>query len=141
MGSPEVESVLAHLPSIKEPGRSFVVRWVDDERDDGSFVMPYPDYTDDVRQLFDALGDLLSSWGGVDADYMRVSTLARSPDAIAVATPIELRAMLTYLVRGERFCDGFQEGLLEAGYVALMLDRLKELYEHGDLTHHPNQPT
>ena len=60
-----------------------------------SLAMPHPVYTDDVCQLFDALGVLLSSWGGVDADYMRVSTLARSPDAIAVATPIELRAMLT----------------------------------------------
>jgi hypothetical protein len=40
--------------------------------------------------------------------------------------------MLTYCVRGERFCDGHWENLLRSGRVVALLRRLAELREALD---------
>jgi hypothetical protein len=35
--------------------------------------------------------------------------------------------MLTYCVRGERFCDGHLGGMIEKGHVQRILQRLREI--------------
>jgi hypothetical protein len=47
-------------------------------------------------------------------------------------TPEDLatvRKVLTTVVRGERFCDGYIESMLDAGVVRAAVRRLKELAE------------
>ena len=39
----------------------------------------------------------------------------------------ETRAVLTYFVRGERFCDGHMASCIEGGYLLKWLSRYKEL--------------
>ena len=37
--------------------------------------------------------------------------------------------MLTYCVRGERFCDGFWGSAIESGKIRAILERLKEIQQ------------
>ena len=39
--------------------------------------------------------------------------------------------MLTFCVRGERFCDGHWAAMIEGGQVRRLLERLKEIRDAG----------
>jgi hypothetical protein len=39
----------------------------------------------------------------------------------------EIKTMLTYCVRGERFCDGHCGEMIEQGHVRRLLERLEEI--------------
>jgi hypothetical protein len=39
----------------------------------------------------------------------------------------QIKTMLTYCVRGERFCDGHWQVMVEGGYIRSLLERLSEL--------------
>ena len=41
----------------------------------------------------------------------------------------QIKTMLTYCVRGERFCDGLRESLLVGGQVVDLLRRLEAIRE------------
>ena len=49
---------------------------------------------------------------------------------ISCANLEQIRALLTYCQRGERFCDGFRSGVIEEGRIELILDRLNIINEH-----------
>ena len=51
---------------------------------------------------------------------------------ISRATLGELKTMLAYCVRGERFCDGHWEAILRSGRVVALLRRLAVLTETLD---------
>jgi hypothetical protein len=48
-------------------------------------------------------------------------------DVIKSAGLAEIKTMLTYFVRGERFFDGHWGGMIEGGYIRRLLQRLAEL--------------
>ncbi len=43
----------------------------------------------------------------------------------------EIKTMLTYCVRGERFCDGHWGAVLESGKLVKILERLEALRDEG----------
>lgn len=53
--------------------------------------------------------------------------MLESDDIIKTASLAQIKAMLTYCIRGERFCDGLWGAMIERGYVRLLLLRLAEL--------------
>jgi len=65
------------------------------------------------------------------SDYRRGGTegLLSNPSAIEQASLAEIQSMLTYCVRGERFCDGHWGAMIEQGHVLHILNRLKRLSE------------
>jgi hypothetical protein len=38
-----------------------------------------------------------------------------------------IRTMLTYCVRGERFCDGHRDSILRSGHLVALLKRLQQI--------------
>jgi hypothetical protein len=62
-------------------------------------------------------------------DYLKESLESTqvNPDLIENADLARLSALLTYYVRGERFCDGFWKEALDKGVFARILSRLREL--------------
>ena len=62
-------------------------------------------------------------------DYRRSGAEARlqDPAAIAQASLAEIQGMLTYCVRGERFCDGHWASMIEQGCILKILNRLASL--------------
>ena len=123
----DIDALLEFLPRFEQPGRTFA-SWGDVEKNaDGSISLPFPTYDDDVEEFFSRVGQ----HGWIDYNY-KPETAARmleDSEFIERANLEQVRTMLTYCVRGERFCDGLWESLLKGGQVVALLRRLEAIRE------------
>lgn len=64
-----------------------------------------------------------------DAEYLfkGVKEMLQNPVFIEAASLAEVQSMLTHCVRGERFCFGHWQSVIEGGQVRLILMRLQAL--------------
>jgi len=121
----DIDALLAFLPRFERPGRTFAT-WGDVEKNaDGSISMPFPVYDDDVEEFFGLVG----RHGWIDPGYKpeEAARMLADDDFIKRAGVEQVRTMLTYCVRGERFCDGHMESLLTGGQIVALLRRLAAL--------------
>ena len=58
--------------------------------------------------------------------------MLQSKQKITEASLQEIKFMLTFCLRGERFCDGHVASMIEAGKIASILKRLKVIMEEND---------
>ncbi len=121
-----IDELLGFLPLFEEPDRSFVTKWAGGApTSDGATTMPFPVYAEDVAEFFRLAG------GPFWCDYAyrpaEAGRLLQDDAFIARATLDEVKTLLTYCVRGERFCDGHWEAVLQAGRISAILRRLAEL--------------
>ena len=122
----KMDELLRFLPLFEDPDRAYVKGWGGGEpTGDGAFTVPYPIYCDDVLQFYTLAGQ------GPWCDYAykpREAYAMLSDDAfIASASIDQIRTMLTYCVRGERFGDGHWAHMLESGRIVALLRRLAAL--------------
>jgi hypothetical protein len=128
----DADALLRFLPAFNVPGRDFLVRWAGGERtEDGAITFPYPVYCDDVLAFFRLAG--LPPWCDYAYNPRRAAAMLADDALIERATLAEIVTLLTYCVRGERFCDGHWEMLLKAGRVQAILCRLAALRDAGAL--------
>jgi hypothetical protein len=121
-----MEALLAFLPRFEEPGRAFVTGGGGgEETGDGALTTPYPIYADDVLAFVRLAGS--PPWCDHAYDPAAAGAMLRDDRALASASLVEVRAMLTYFIRGERFGDGHWDALLRAGRVSALLRRLRAL--------------
>jgi hypothetical protein len=99
-----------------------------EQQEDGVIEMGYPRYDEGVSRFIDDLykSDLID--GGYLESLERYGTKASTPAELIVTADIDLlKAVLTYYVRQERFCDGaWVEAIEEKVFLKILL-RLKEL--------------
>jgi hypothetical protein len=99
-----------------------------EQQEDGVIVMGYPSYDEGVSRFIDDFykSDLID--GGYLESLERYGTKASTPAELIVTADIDLlKAILTYYVRQERFCDGaWAEAIEEKVFLKILL-RLKEL--------------
>ena len=120
----DARDLLAFLPKLY--GDGFVpIKRVHSKDEDGVIAFPWPEYEGVVDEFMDC--SRRDCW--IDCDYVpqEVEKLIESEEAIKRATLRKIRAMLTYVLRGERFCDGWWGHMIEGGYVRRILERLAEL--------------
>ena len=120
----DVWDLQAFLPKLY--GDGFVpIKRVHSEDDDGVVAFPWPEYEGVVDEFMGCIRR--DCW--IDCDYVprEEEKLIESEEAIRRATLRQIRAMLTYVLRGERFCDGWWGHMIEGGYVRRILERLAEL--------------
>lgn len=123
----DVDALLEFLPRFEEPGRAFA-RWGEVEKNaDGSISLPFPVYDEDVEEFFRRVGQR----GWLDYGYKpeEAARMLEDGEFIKRASLEQIKTMLTYCVRGERFCDGHQESLLLGGQVVNLLRRLAAIRE------------
>lgn len=86
----------------------------------------WPDYHAVVMQFYEQAGK--DCW--TDVHYLRHGgdAMLKNPSCIAQADLAQLKSLLTYCVRGERFCDGHWGAMIEQGHVLGLLDRLAVLH-------------
>jgi hypothetical protein len=123
----DIDALLKFLPRFERPGRTFA-RWGEVEKNaDGSISLPFPVYDDDVEEFFGLMGQ----HGWLDYGYRPEEAARMLADSafIKQASLEQVRTMLTYCVRGERFCDGHRESLLKGGQIVSLLRRLKAIRE------------
>ena len=119
----EIEALTAYLPRLYAEGFSPVKSWSGGEkRKDGSITMPYPDYDPLVEEFYRAI----SSGGWLDYQYNpeQAYRMIQDENLIKTASLSQIKTMLTFCVRGERFSDGHWAEMIEKGYIRQLLERL-----------------
>jgi hypothetical protein len=122
------EQALERVLSYRGAVRRYVVVPV------GSGSRPHLPYHAEVEAFFAAVAQFLHLWAPLARDYAEASRALRDdPGAIAAAGPEQVKALLTFVWRGERFHGGFWGAQLQSGLVSALLDRLHELDQAGEI--------
>ena len=66
-------------------------------------------------------------WTDYDYDLKTAEKNLNDENAINAADLGQIKAMLTYCVRGERFSDGHWGQMIEGGQIRRVLERLEQL--------------
>jgi Family of unknown function (DUF6508) len=125
-----IHELLHFLPKFDRSDRDLIERWGGGESlPDGSITMPFPLYAKEVKAFIKLASQ--DYW----CDYEYIPTQAGemiSDDAfIATASLAQIKTMLTYVVRGERFCEGHWNAMIQSGRVAALLKRLQAIQAAG----------
>jgi hypothetical protein len=121
----QIEELTAFLPRLYAPGFSPIRQWKGGEkRNDGSYSLPYPDYHPLVEEFFRAVS---SAWLDYDYNPEKAYQMLKDEHLIKTATLPQIKSMLTFCVRGERFSDGHWGEMIEKGYIRRLLERLNEI--------------
>jgi hypothetical protein len=122
----EIDELLRFLPLFDIPGREYFAGYGGGERRaDGTVTMLYPVYPDDVIEFYRLAGQ--PCWSDYDYEPREAARMLADEAFIRRATLDEIKTMLTYCVRGERFSDGHWGAMLESGKVIALLKRLRVL--------------
>jgi hypothetical protein len=121
----EIDRLTAFLPKLYAEGFSPVQEWEGGERlEDGSLTFPYPRYHPLVEEFFAAVR---GSWIDFAYDPEQAYEMLKDEQAVRSASLPQIKSMLTYCVRGERFSDGHWATMIEKGYIRWLLERLIEI--------------
>jgi len=127
-----IDALLRFLPLFEAPGTQFVHHWAGGElTEEGTLTVPFPVYTDEVLLFFRLAGQ--TWWSDFGYNPREAREMLKDDAFIARATLDEVRTMLTYCVRAERFGDGMWAYLIESGQIVALLRRLAVL---RDALHH-----
>lgn len=122
----EIEQLISFLPIFGQDGFDPIAKWEGGEAGlDGVCTFPWPVYKVEVMNFFSLVGR--DPW--CDYDYARkdVPALIRESGYIEQASLEGIKTILTYCVRGERFCDGYWGAVMRDGLIERLLKRLLEL--------------
>ena len=109
----EIARLLEFLPIFENPQYQFVSQWQDF----------YPVYLPDVYRFF----RLVSQLRCFDSNYTdrQARKIISSIDSIQTASLNEVCDALTFCARGERFCYGYWNSVLQSGKLVSILKRLQ----------------
>ncbi len=107
--------------SINILSRNPKIEWQKSQSEPGELTFSYPKYEPWVWKIFELLTH--------DYQYnITIEKIKKSKKKISDFNFEEVKAMLTYIERGERFCDGFIAHLIENGVLLELLRQLKKIY-------------
>jgi len=125
-----IDELLCFLPRFEVPGRAWIERMGGGEETAGGAVtMRYPLYCKDVLAFYRLAGQ--PWWADYGYEPRAAAQMLADEARIARATLDEIKTMLTYCVRGERFADGHWAAMLKSGRIVAILRRLKVLRERA----------
>ena len=121
----DIEELTSYLPRLYAEGFSPIERWDGGEKlKDGSYSMPYPIYNKVVEEFFNAVR---GAWIDYQYNPEPACQMLQNEQAVKRASLAEIKTMLTFCVRGERFSDGHWATMIEKGYIRRILERLNEI--------------
>ena len=120
----DIEKLTANLPRLYAEGFSPVKQWNGGKQKDGTFTMPYPDYDPLVEEFYRTV-----SGGWLDYGYNpeQAYQMLKDENLVKNASLSQIKTMLTFCVRGERFSDGHWAEMIEKGYIRSILERLNAI--------------
>ena len=119
----QVDELLRYLPDVEaSPNRVFPSLQGPTAQPNISVGFDYPVW---VIRFFKVAAE--PQWADYDYDPASTGLLIQDDAAVSSASMAEIRSMLTFCVRGERFCDGHWEAMIREGRISALLRRLLEL--------------
>ena len=126
----EFDELLAFLPALSRKGFKPVRDWGELKKNDsGAVVMPGPMYDQVVLDLIGVLSQEV--WNDYGYEPRNAWEMLQDPEKVAQAAFEEVKSMLTYFVRGERFSDGHWANMIETGHLQRLLERVAELRDES----------
>ena len=123
---PEIQVLVSYLPRLYAEGFEPILKWEGGFQDkDGTIHLPYPQYHPLVEEFYGKV----TSGGWLDTTYQPKEAYRMLKDEALVrsASLSQIRSMLTFCVRGERFGDGHWAEMIQAGHIRRILERLIRL--------------
>ncbi len=122
----EIEELTAFMPLLYADGFVPVKAWRGGtQNDQGVMTLPYPEYDDFVIAFFSVAAN--ECWLDYGYNPEHAWKMLQDDHFIRKATLAEIKTMLTYCVRGERFSDGHWEQMIAGGHIRKLLNRLSVL--------------
>jgi hypothetical protein len=125
----EIQALVAFLPRLFTEGFEPVKEWHGGTQNkDGMITMPWPEYDPLVEEFF----RLAASECWLDYSYRpeEAARMLENQAFVRRASLSEIKTMMTYCVRGERFSDGHWGEMIQNGSIRRLLERLMVLGEH-----------
>ena len=122
-----IDELLHYLPLFSHPTEALNPTAMGGGEKHGIISLGIPIYPPVVEQFFELARH--PCWN--DEDYLSKATHEMLADdaVIAAATLDQVKTMLTFCNRGERFCDGFWIDVIQGGRIGAILARLEQLRE------------
>ena len=121
----EIEALTAFLPKLYAEGFSPVINWEGGKQKDGTYQLPYPHYHSLVQEFFHAVAGEV--WIDYEYNPEQAYQMIKDENLIRTASLPQIKTMLTFCLRGERFSDGHWAQMIEEGYIRRLLERLNEI--------------
>lgn len=124
----DIDVLLAFLPKLDAENVQIYANVSDDDTsEEGVLQISSPNYSDVVLELFHAARGPV--WRDSDYAEKQADEVLSDPNKIAVASLQDIKTLLTFCVRAERFCDGAWGDRVKGGEIRSILNRLAELRE------------
>lgn len=121
----EIDELTAFLPRLYAEGFSPIVKWEGGEKQkDGSLTIPYPSYNPVVEDFYQRIQ---GNWIDYEYNPEQAYTMLKDENLVKTASLGQVKSMLTFCKRGERFSDGHWADMIEKGYIRRLLERLNEI--------------
>jgi hypothetical protein len=120
-----INALLKFLPEFSQTENDFVTWKTAEPRSADTGTLPYPDYAPIVGKFRQLVSQ--EFWCDYHYQMAEVDAMLSDDTIIAIASLEQVKSVLTYFVRGERFCDGLQNRLIREGKIAAILQRLEVL--------------
>ena len=129
-GTPEnvekkIDELLRFLDILGKADRQNIIKWHGGPQPDGSTQFPYPEYRPEVIEFFQLAGQPF--WSDYGYNPTKTQKWINDEKFIKTASLSQIKTLLTYCVRGERFCDGHWSAMLEKGIITAILKRLEQI--------------
>ena len=122
----QIDELVAFLPKLYAEGSETLKEMV--SRDpDGSLVFPHAVYSDVVEEFVDVASQ--NHWCDFNYSPGTSGDGLEDPAFVARASLDEVKTMLTWCIRGERFCSGHLGAVIDSGKLRLLLARLAVIRE------------
>ncbi|GAB7530399.1 DUF6508 domain-containing protein [Pseudomonas sp. 3A(2025)] len=127
----DIDELLSYLPRLYPNGVAIKTSFFTADSE-------WPSYVEVVNAFYTAAGQ--DCWTDFEYDMQRTGEKLRDAEHVANASLLEIKTLLTWCVRGERFCDGHHGSMIEKGYILHLLRRLAVLRQETPATH-PSLPS
>jgi len=122
----EMQALVAFLPRLYPEGFEPVSKWNGGDRSqDGSYQLPWPECNPVVEDFY----RLVATEYWLDYGYRpaEAAGMIGYEEFVRSASLSQVKTMLTYCLRGERFADGHWGDMIERGYIRNILERIDQL--------------
>ena len=120
----DIDELLSFLVELYSPDFKSIDHWDGGTTDvQGIHTMPWPIYNPTVEAFFASASK--ECWSDVGYNPESAEQMLQDASAVSNATLAQLKTMLTFCVRGERFSHGHWSWAIEEGYIRRLLDRLQ----------------
>jgi len=125
----EIKHLTSYIPIFCAKDFKPIITWHGTKPDEnGVRHFPFPEYDPVVKEFFRLVSQ--EQWCDYNYQPKEIAEKLSQENNIEESSLSEIKSLLTYYVRGERFCDGHWGAMIEKNVLCRILQRLKRLNEH-----------